>query len=232
MKKLYLVPIIHAGPDMGSIAPVLDEIGSNTLGQDSWRRHQGAVFRFWDSIAQFCQHLEVAGIKVYQDGVVADGEDGLKIVAEGARLGSWNYRIVSDLLQRGATLIKTEDLSLVKSEHSYISKLATAKSLREKETAALRYKLAERRLLEARDNYISSTIVRTLQDGETGILFIGGYHDVISRLPSDIEIVQVKEVARIKEYHTLLMRIDYKDRGRDLVQLAEYLASPVSIQRS
>jgi hypothetical protein len=232
MKKLYLVPIIHAGPDMGSIAPVLDEIGSNTLGKDSWLRHQGTVSMFWDSLAQFCQHLEATGIKVYQDGMVAGGDDGLKIVAEGARMGSWNYRIVSELLQRGAVLIKTEDISLVKSEHSYISKLAAAKSLREKETAVLRYKLAERRLLEARDNYISDTIARTLKEGETGILFIGGYHDVIRRLPSNIEVIQVKDVSKIKEYHTLLMRLNYRDRERDLIQLAEYLASPVLIQRS
>lgn len=59
-----------------------------------------------------------------------------------------NYQIISSLLQRGAVLVKTADVSLVKKEHSYIIKLTGAKSLLEKETAAMRYKLAQRQLLQ------------------------------------------------------------------------------------
>ncbi len=229
MRKLYLVPIIHTSSDMGSVAPTLSERGAAALGEELWRKHQKTVSRFWDSIAQFFGSLEVSGFKIYQDGLVADGEDGLKIVSEGVRLGSVNYRIISELLQRGAMLIKTEDISLVKRERDYITKLTQAKSLLERETAALRYKLAERRLLEERDNFIAKTINVTLPEGDTGVLFIGAYHDVLSRLPGDIRVVQIKEVARVREYHTLLTGVGTRKQGQYLPQLVEYLISPIPL---
>lgn len=39
-----------------------------------------------------------------------------------------------------------------------------------------------------RDAFIAGRIDETLQDGETGILFLGGNHNVESRLPGDIQI--------------------------------------------
>ena len=66
----------------------------------------------------------------------------------------------------------------------------------------------------------------TLSEGETGILFIGAYHDVIKRLAPDIRVGQVKEVARVKEYHQAL--INMKRYDQYLRELGEYLNSPVS----
>lgn len=226
MRKIYLVPIIHMSSDMGSVAATLYERGAAALGKELWRKHQETVSGFWDSIAQFFNSLEVKGFKVYQDGLVADGDDGLKIVSECVRQGSANYRIISGLLQRGAILIKTEDISLVKREHSYITKLTESRSFLQRETAALKYKLAQRRLLEERDNFIARTIDETLKEGDMGMLFIGAYHDVLSRLPDNIQVAQVKDVARVKDYHAAL----FKKRRLDqyIRQLAEYLVSPVS----
>lgn len=232
MRILYLVPIIHTSSDMGSIVASLSERGAAALGKELWHQHLETVARFWDSITQFFNSLEISGLKVYQDGLVADGEDGLKIVSEGVRQGSANYRIISGLLQRGATLIKTEDISLVKKEHGYIIKLSDAKSRLEKETAALRYRLVQRNLLEERDNFIAKTIDGTLWKGDTGILFIGAYHDVLSQLPADIQVVQIKEVTRVREYHRALTEISARKQSEYLQQLAEYLASPISHKAS
>lgn len=226
MRKLFFVPIIHSPADMGTIGTLLSETSAAALGKELWDEHQKTISRFWDSVSRFFNSLQICNFKVYQDGLAAAGEVGLKIVNEGASQGSVNYEIISGLLQRGATLIKTEDIALLQREYGYIKKLTSAKSTRETETAALRYKLAQRKLLEDRDNFIAGTIESTLQEGDTGVLFIGAYHEVLSKLPADIRVVQVKEVTKVKEYHRVLTNITVKTRVQ-YQQLAEYLVSPV-----
>jgi len=226
MRSLYIIPIIHMSADMGSIAPTLDERATDKLTPQLWQRHKKIVSVFWDSISQFFDSLNANGFKVYQDGLIADGVEGLRIVRESISQGSKNYEIVGRLLERGAVLVKTENLSLVKQEYSYINKMTRSRSLKEREVAALRYKLTQGKLLKQRDEFIAGRINETLTEGETGILFIGAYHDVIKRLAPDIRVGQVKEVARIKEYHKAL--INTKRYDQYLRELGEYLTSPVS----
>ncbi|MFH0914785.1 MAG: hypothetical protein V1849_05825, partial [Chloroflexota bacterium] len=97
-------------------------------------------------------------------------------------------------------LVKTEDPVLVKQEYTYIAKIAHSKSPKEKEVWALRYKVAQGRLLRQRDDYIAKRINETLYEGETGVLFIGAYHDVPSRLPEDIQVAPVRDIAKVREY--------------------------------
>ncbi len=226
MRKLYVIPIIHMSADMGSIASTLDDRAAARLTPELWQRHKEVVSAFWDSIGRFLDALDVNGFKVYQDGLVADGEEGLRIVRESVSQGSKNYEIVGRLLEGGAVLVKTESLSLVKQEYNYITKMTRSKSLKEREVAALRYKLARGKLLKQRDEFIAGRINETLAEGETGILFIGAYHNVVHRLAPDIRVGQVKEVARVKEYHKSL--INTKRHDQQLQELGEYLVSPVS----
>jgi hypothetical protein len=114
----------------------------------------------------------------------------------------------------------------VKQEYGYITKMARSKSIKEREVAALRYKLARGKLLKQRDEFIAGRINETLAEGETSILFIGAYHDVVHRLAPDIRVGQVKEVARVKEYHKSLINMRRYDQ--QLKELSEYLVSPVS----
>jgi hypothetical protein len=226
MRSLYVIPIIHMSADMGSIASALDDKATAKLTPELWQRHKEIVSAFWDSIGRLLNALDVNGFKVYQDGLVADEEEGLRIIREGVSQGSKNYEIIGRLLDKGAVLIKTESLSLVKQEYNYIIKMTRSKSLKEREVAALRYKLARGKLLKQRDEFIAAIINETLAEGETGILFIGAYHDVVHRLAPDIRVAQVKEVARVKEYHSLL--INTKRHDQQLQELGEYLVSPVS----
>ena len=200
MRELYLVPILHMSADMGSLASSLDETAKAEFGQEVWQKHKEAVSSFWDSIDQFFDALDVKGFKIYQDGMVANGADGLRIIREGIGQGSKNFEIIGKLLERGAILVKTEDLVLVKQEYAYIAKIAHSKSPKEKEVWSLRYKVAQGRLLRQRDDFIAKRIEVTLGEGDTGILFIGAYHDVLSRLPEDIQVVQVKDIAKVREY--------------------------------
>jgi len=226
MRSLYIIPIIHMSADMGSIASTLDDTAATKLTSELWQRHKEIVSVFWDAIGRFLDSLNVNGFKIYQDGLVADGEEGLRIVREGVSQGSKNYEIVGRLLERGTILVKTEALSLVKQEYSYITKMTRSRSLKEREVAALRYKLARGKLLKQRDEFIAGRINETLAEGETGILFIGAYHDIIHRLAPDIKVGQVKEVARVKEYHRALINTRRYDQY--LEELGEYLTSPVS----
>ena len=200
MRELYLVPILHMSADMGSLASSLDETAKAEFGKEVWQKHKEAVSSFWDSIGQFFDAMNVKGFKIYQDGMVADGADGLRIIREGIIQGSKNFEIIGKLLQRGAMLVKTEDLVLVKQEYAYIAKIAHSKSPKEKEVWALRYKVAQGRLLRQRDDFIAKTIEVTLGEGDTGILFIGAYHDILSRLPGDIQVAQVRDITKVREY--------------------------------
>ena len=226
MKKLYLIPIIHTSADMGSLAPTLDKKASVELQPELWQKHKGIVVGFWDSISRFVDSLNVNGYRVYQDGLVTDGMEGLRIIREGISQGSRNYDIVGKLLERGAVLVKTEDLSLVKQEYSHITKMTGSKSLKERGAAALRYKLAKGKLLKQRDDFIAKRIAESLGEGETGILFIGAYHSITPNLPADIKVVRVKEVDKVREYYTALISKGRWDQY--LQELSEYLVSPVS----
>ena len=211
---------------MGSLASALDESATARVGPALWQKHREIVSSFWDSIAQFFASMDVKGFKIYQDGLVANGPDGLRIVREGISQGSKNFEIIGRLLERGAVLMKTEDLALVKQEHAYVTKIARSKSLRERELTALRYKLVQSKLLRQRDDFVVRRIKETLGEGETGILFIGAYHDILSKLPDDIQVSQIKDVARVREYHTTLA--NPKKRDQHFHFLAQYLISPVT----
>jgi len=213
--------------DMGSLAPALGEGATAVLGQELWQKHKEIVSGFWDSVARFFDSLDGNGFKVYQDGMVADGTEGLRIIREGIALQSENYEIIGKLLERGAILVKTEDLALVRQEHAYITKIVGSKSLKGKEIAALRYKLAQSKLLRQRDDFIARRIKETLSEEEPGILFIGAYHDVIPKLPQDIEIREVKKAEKVREYQRLLSN-PRRDK-RHFEQLAQYLVSPITL---
>ena len=168
--------------------------------------------------------MEVKDFKIYQDGMVADGEMGMKIVSEGEKKGSNNYKIVSRLVKRGAQLVRTEDFSLVKKEYDYIIKIAKAKKMVKRIIAALNYRFHKKKLLRERDKSIVDTIDKTLGEGETGILFLGAHHEIVSKLPEDIDIIEVKKRDIINKYQKAFL--SKKDKEK-LNKLAEYLTSPV-----
>ena len=193
-------------------------------GKEHWNRHKKAVSGFWDSIANFFDLLDASNLKIYQDGLMIDGGLGKKIIEEGARKGSKNHKIVRKLMEKGAKIMKTEDLSLLKEEYNSLIKLSQTKSFLEKMVAYIGYKLRKDPLMEKRDKFIAERINETLRDEEVGVLFIGAYHNVLPRISKDIIVQEVKERSKVKAYFDELVR--GKDEKR-FNELAEYLASPV-----
>ncbi|MEN6383027.1 MAG: hypothetical protein ABFC86_07200 [Rectinema sp.] len=230
-RKLYVIPIIHAKSDMGSMASFLEAESLRSLGERVWEQHTGVVEEFWKAIAQFFSSLnegEAKGLKIYQDGLVADGPEGIKIVREAAKKGSKNYQIIEELIDKGAILIRTEDISVVKEEYAYIIAISKARTPREKERATIRYREAQAVLLQRRDRFIAKQIKETLRVGEKGALFIGAYHNILRLLPEDIEVVQVKDLDNVRKYQKLLTSpLKNQNAFQELDNLGRYLASPI-----
>jgi len=225
MRKLLYVPIIHVESDLGSIAPAIDKRSTQICGRERWERHKQTVFTFWDQIEEYFMKLDAGNLKIYQDGLMADGELGQKIIEEGAQKGSRNYQIVLDLIRRGAEIRKTEDIALLKEEYDRILKLAQSKSLWERTTAYIGYRFHKDRLMKKRDRFIADTIGETLRNGETGVLFMGAFHDVTPNLAEDIHVEEVKDPQKVKDYFKTLISGGNKEK---FDQLAEYLGSVVS----
>lgn len=226
MRTLLYVPIIHTSADFGSIAKEVTKRGIADLGEDVWKEHQRTVEGIWDAISHYFEPVDVSGMKIYQDGMVVGGEMGLKIVEEIAKTGSKNHELVLSLLKKGAILVKTEVLKLVKEERDRILALTQAKSLTQKIIAVIRYKLVKNRLLNKRDDFIAKKIDETLNNGAPGIIFVGAYHNIKKRLPKDIQIIEIKDIGKVREYQKLLPFYN-KNRER-FEELGRYLVSEIN----
>ena len=226
MRILIYVPIIHTSADLGSLAGDVTKRGIADLGEDVWKEHQRTVEGLWDAISHYFDSMDVSGMKIYQDGMVADGEVGQKIVEEGIKSGSKNYEIISKLLQKGAILVKTEDFKLVKEERDRLLAMTQAKSITLKLIALIKYKLVKNRLLIKRDKFIAKRIDETLNQGETGIIFIGAYHNIKKWLPKDIQIKEIKDADKIREYQRLLPF--YNKNQERIEELGRYLVSGIN----
>jgi len=226
-RKLLYIPIIHMSQDLGSVASDLDRRGEKLCGEERWKKHKETIDGFWKVVSDYLESVDPANLKIYQDGLVADGEMGMKIVQESVRKGSKNYEIIAKLLEKGATLVKTEDISTVKKEYDSIMKIAKSKSSTGRFVAALQYKFKKKKLLKERDEYIVKTIDKTLMDGDTGILFVGAFHDVLSKLPKDIVVEEVKDRTKIGKYQEIL---PYRRKKEQFDELAEYITSPMRLK--
>jgi len=223
MRRLLYVPIIHMESDLGSVAPAIEKKSASLCEEGRWIRHKETVAQFWDMVADYCCSLDCTNLKIYQDGLPVDGEVGRRIIEEGARRGSKNYQIILDLMKKGAEIRKTEDISLLQEEYKRIIEFTQANSPIQRTPKA--YILHKGRLMAERDRFIARTINQTLREGETAILFIGTYHDVLSHLARDIAVVQLKEQEKVRAYFE---RVLCEKDDDEFEQLAGYLISPIS----
>lgn len=226
MRTLIYVPVIHTSADLGSLAKDVTKRGIADLGEDVWKDHLRTVEGFWDVITDYFTSVDVSGMKIYQDGMVAEGEIGGKIVKESLNLGSRNYQLVSKLLKKGAILVKTEDFNLVKKERDSLLKITQAKTIVAKLLGFIRYKLTKNILLNKRDEFIAKRIDETLNEEQTGILFIGAYHNIRPKLHRDIQIKEIKNTRKVRDYQRLLPfchknKKQFEDLGKYLISKIE-----------
>ncbi len=228
MKKLIYVPIIHTSADLGSLGEDVNKRGIANLGGDVWEKHLNTVLGFWEVITDYFKSINVSGIKIYQDGMIADGEIGIKIIEEGVKSGSKNYSLLKDIVNRGAILVKTEDYNMILKERDSLVAITQEKSKLKKIIAFLKYKFVKNKLLTKRDKFIAQVITKTLNENETGIAFIGAHHRIKEWLPEDIKIVEVKDINKISTYHTLIPF--YDKNAEEIEKLREYMISKIEIK--
>ena len=101
MRKLIYVPIIHMSADLDSLAKDVNKRGIAGFGEEFWERHRETISGFWDVISHYFDSIDVSDMKIYQDGMIAEGEVGQKIVEEGVKSRSKNYELISKLLKKG-----------------------------------------------------------------------------------------------------------------------------------
>ncbi len=232
MKALIYVPIIYMSADLGSLSKEVNRRGIAYLSEELWKEHIKTVEGFWGAISHYFDYIDIdtrnrKKMKIYQDGMIAEREVGQKIVEEGIKSGSKNYELVLRLLKRGAILVKTEEFKMVKEELDRLLAITKAKSTSKKLIAFIKYRLIKNRLLSKRDEFISRRIDETLNQDETGILFLGAYHNIKKRLPKDIQIIELKDREKVMEYQRL---VPFYNKKKDrFEELSRYLISPVKV---
>jgi len=174
---------------MGSIAEPLKKEYIIRYGLKRWGEHIKAIDSMWRGIRQkiFNLGLDYHKTKVYQDGLPVCNKE-LAIAYDLAQAGNENYKIILELVQRGANLVGTEDPGLLLEEYNYIKAVTKINDLKEKDQAIKKYEKVALEILKRRDEYITNKIRKTLLEGETGILFMGLRHKVDEKLSKDIEV--------------------------------------------
>src|SRR5882724_1720297 len=191
MRRLIFVPIIHTEADLGSLAEEIEERAKAIIGDADWQKHKEAVTLYWQELYDYWEGKNIPGLKIFQDGMPLDGLLGENLVKSMANNGSMNYKIIELLIEKGAKLIQTEDAELLKEEYFLTRDLTKSDPASISLEALSQYKSRKDELLHARDTYIAGKINEHLMDGEIGVCFLGASHQIVSRLPDDIEVISI-----------------------------------------
>jgi hypothetical protein len=229
MRRLIYVPIIHSDPDLGMLAEGIEERTKVVVGSYSWQKHKEVVRLYWQEITKFWQGKKVSGFKIFQDGMPADGAIGESTVKSLAEKGSINYQIVQQLLENGAILEKTEDPELLKEEYFLTRELTEKKSVSGSLSALFRYRQRKDTLLRSRDRFIINRIKQSLEEEETGVCFLGAYHQVWSNLPKDIEVILLKDPVKVREYY---QKLTSSKSEKEVERLGSYLIESIKVEIS
>lgn len=188
-RRLIYIPILHTQQDMGSLGAAAKQAHIEKLGKRLWQDHVRAIDEMWSGIKKRIARLKLPYKKVYlyQDGLPVCGKEQAIIKAL-AKQGSPNHLIVQWLMDRGATLVGTEDPQLLIQEYNYVKQILAASNNGQKKELLKQYEKAAPELLKKRDLYIRERINETLPQGGTGLLFVGLLHRVDELLPPDIRV--------------------------------------------
>ena len=225
MRRLLYIPIIHSEADLGRVGEAFAQKSAAMVGDQRWVLHQETVHQFWEVIRDFFVSIDPDQLKVYQDGLAADGAMGRRIAEKAAERGSKNYRLILELLGRGAELRKTEDPVLRLQEYENIIRAVEKGAVGELSPTAQQDRLRKDCLTKERDRSMAETIGATLQEGEIGAFFVGAEHDVATRLPVDISVSMVKDRGKVRAYFEELF---FGQDDRRMRELSQYLSSPAS----
>ena len=183
MRTLIYIPVIHSQADMGSLAADVRQRFEQAFGAAEWQRRASSVAALWEGLRERVLGLPLdwARTRIYQDGLPVCGRE-LDIVHDLAAQGSHNHRLLAELVARGATLMGTESGELMLAEYARVRRLLQAAQRGDGEGdgegAGETLKAEGEVLLRRRDAFVAERIRTTLQEGETGLVFLGLLHRV------------------------------------------------------
>lgn len=189
MRLLNIVPIIHSKQDLGSLDQQIDQVKAKHTDEASRLASRQSVDAFWHDVRLSFDSWEIdSRVMLYQDALPNSGHPEQlvehRIVEELASKGNANHQLLKSLIDRGAKLVGTESIQLLVKEYE-----AVRKALADGDNAVqLEPNDAAAKILEERDRYIANRIDKTLDDDQTGILFIGLLHRVEDYLPTELTI--------------------------------------------
>lgn len=189
MRALIYVPIVHSEADLGSLAGELRQQFLETFGADAWARRRDGVEGMWGGLRARLLSLPISlrRSRIYQDGLPVCGHE-LEIVHHLAASGSHNHQLLVELIERGATLMGTEDPQLLVRDYERLKRLVRAAEDRTAEAILEEVRRDGEVILRERDLFIARRIDQTLAEGETGILFLGLLHRVDELLGGKLDI--------------------------------------------
>lgn len=176
-RKLIYARIVHTSQDMGSLMEKVKKAYIDKYGEQQWTQHLREVDNLWSKTVEKTRALKLDynKLRLYQDGMpVCDRE--AEIVNKLAAAGNTNHQLLQELIEKGATIMGTEDPALLIMERDRLINSPEEKRQLYDD------------LMEQRDEYIAQRIAATLKDGETGILFMGALHRIADKLPDDVEV--------------------------------------------
>lgn len=186
---LIYIPVIHTGADIGSLGAILGEQFTLKYGGAAWEGHRRAIEEMWKGLTQRIHDLNLnwPSVRIYQDGLPVCGREK-DMIRDMVGKGSYNFALIQSLLDKGAQVEGTESPFLLLKEYDHMKSLAEAKTDRDIQNARTTSEKMERELLFKRDRFICGRINQTLRAEETGILFIGLFHEVDQWLAKDITV--------------------------------------------
>ncbi|MDD5309184.1 MAG: hypothetical protein PHU25_17870 [Deltaproteobacteria bacterium] len=189
MRALIYVPIVHSEVDLGSMADEIRRRFEEVFGAAEWTRRFASVEAMWEGIRGKLSAVPLPWqrTRLYQDGLPVCGREQ-DIVRDLAAKGSRNHQLLAELMERGATLVGTEDPELILAEYRRIQMLVQAAQRCEPDSVVEELKREGEAVLRDRDAFIARRIDTTLDDGETGILFLGLLHRVDELLDGKFDV--------------------------------------------
>jgi hypothetical protein len=175
--------------ELGSFADELRRRFHQAWGADAWNRRFSSVAAMWEALRSTVRTLplEWTSTRLYQDGLPVCGREH-DIVRDLAGMGSQNHQLLLELVGRGATLMGTESPELLMQEYRRGQQLIQAAKTRAPISQVDGLRREGERILRERDAAIARRIDSTLEDGETGLLFIGLLHRAHELLEGKLEL--------------------------------------------
>jgi hypothetical protein len=194
-RRLIRIPIIHSQADLGSMSEPIRRLHVRRAGRARWDEYVRAVERLWDNIGAEMAHLglDYPRTRLYQDGLPVCGREE-EIVRDLAQAGSKNHQILLDLVGKGCRLTGTESPELLLQEYN-LTRTLLAGAHAAPHRVPVRRPDPSQALLERRDRFMAERIAQTLEEGGTGLLFLGLLHAIEPHLPTDIGVSPLGPVA-------------------------------------